>query len=125
MVMAKSKTATLKLIASTSGAPSPPADLAEAGVHLWRSITAEYVIDDAAAIALLAEACRAADRAAQCAAAIGTDGLVVATVNGPRDHPLLKHEIANRAFCVRTLQKLGLNFEPVRPTGGRPPGRGW
>jgi hypothetical protein len=28
--------------------------------------------------------------------------------------------LANRAFIVRTLVRLGLNFEPVRPSVGRP-----
>jgi hypothetical protein len=34
-----------------------------------------------------------------------------------RDHPALKHEIANRSFVVRTLTRLGLNVEPVRGPG--------
>src|SRR5262245_49841975 len=116
--MPKRKATALHLITPGSDVPSPPPDLCEAGSSLWRAIVAEYVIDDAAALTLLAEACRAADRAAQRAAAIASDGLVVATAQGPRDHALLKHEIANRSFCVRTLQRLGLNYEPTR---ARPP----
>ena len=43
-----------------------------------------------------------------------------------REHPLLKHEVAARAFTVRTIEKLGLNFEPVKSVG-RPGGKaaGW
>jgi hypothetical protein len=32
----------------------------------------------------------------------------------------VKDEISARAFVVRTLIKLGLNFEPVRASAGRP-----
>jgi hypothetical protein len=46
-------------------------------------------------------------------------------VAGPRDHPLLKHELAARSFVVRTLQRLGLNMEAVKPTGRPPHGIGW
>jgi hypothetical protein len=33
----------------------------------------------------------------------------------------LRAELANRAFVVRSLARLGLDVEPVRPMG-RPPG---
>jgi hypothetical protein len=38
--------------------------------------------------------------------------------------PLLKAELANRAFAVRTLARLGLDLDPVKPVG-RPPGKGF
>ena len=53
------------------------------------------------------------------------DGSVVQTKNGPREHPLLKSELACRSFVVRGLQRLGLadNSRPVgRPGYG---GLGW
>lgn len=37
-------------------------------------------------------------------------------------HPAIREELACRGFVVRTLQKLGLNCEPVRSGPGRPPG---
>jgi hypothetical protein len=37
-----------------------------------------------------------------------------------REHPALKHELSNRAFVVRTLSRLGLDVEPLRPSVGRP-----
>jgi hypothetical protein len=37
-----------------------------------------------------------------------------------REHPAMKHELANRAFVVRTLARLGLDVEAVKPIG-RPP----
>jgi hypothetical protein len=34
-----------------------------------------------------------------------------------RDHPGLKHELAARAVVVRTLARLGLDLEAVKPVG--------
>ena len=51
---------------------------------------------------------------------IERDGEVLRLQGTVRDHPALKHELANRAFVVRTLVRLGLNFEPVKPSVGRP-----
>jgi hypothetical protein len=41
---------------------------------------------------------------------------------GIRDHPALKHELANRSFVSKTLVRLGLDVEPVRGIGR--PGHG-
>jgi hypothetical protein len=43
------------------------------------------------------------------------------TKSGMREHPLLKGELANRAFVCRSLHRLGLNLEVVKPIG-RPRG---
>jgi hypothetical protein len=94
--------------------------LGKAGANLWRSIMSEYDIADSGGRAILHEACAAADRAAECAACIARDGPMVRTPNGPKDHPLMKHELAARAFIVRALHRLGLDVEPVRPSAGRP-----
>jgi len=51
---------------------------------------------------------------------IERDGEVLRVRGTVKDHPALKHELANRAFVVRTLARLGLNFEPVKPSVGRP-----
>jgi len=59
-------------------------------------------------------ACRGADLAQECAAIIATDGPVVRTPQGVKDHPLLRHELTARAFVVRTISRLGLDIEPVR-----------
>ena len=42
---------------------------------------------------------------------------MIATRIGIRDHPALKHELANRSFVSKTLVRLGLNVEPVRGVG--------
>jgi hypothetical protein len=52
---------------------------------------------------------------------IDRDGEVIRTKQGLRDHPGLKHELANRSFVVRTLSRLGLDVEAIKPVG-RPAG---
>jgi hypothetical protein len=60
------------------------------------------------------------------AEAIMRDGATVYSDSGvPRSHPGIKDELNARALVVRTLERLGLNVEAVRPVG-RPPARaGW
>jgi hypothetical protein len=54
-----------------------------------------------------------------------TDGKMgeVGIVNGTavREHPLLRHELANRSFVAKTLERLGVNQEMPKAIG-RPPG---
>jgi hypothetical protein len=91
-------------------------------MSLWTDITAAYELNDRASSEALFQACCAADRAAACRVQIDQDGEVIKGKGGVRDHPLLKHELAARAFVVRTLGRLGLDLEPVRAGPGRPPG---
>ena len=113
----------LKIIHSESGR-SPPRPLGEQGLALWAAIQAEYAVEDAGGMELLAQACAALDRAEGCRAEIDRDGPVINSKAGLRDHPLLKHELANRAFITRAIQRLGLDVEAVKPVG-RPPGGGF
>jgi len=113
----------LKLVPPDVTTSPAPSALGEAGGNLWRSITSEYQITDSGGIAMLEQACLAADRAKECCDIIAADGAVISTKHGLKDHPLLRHELAARSFVVRTLARLGLDVEPVRPTVGRPPGR--
>jgi hypothetical protein len=112
----------LTLVAHLTGNP-PPRPLGQVGMALWTAVTAEYHIEDIAGVELLMQACLASDRVGALAEQIDEDGAIVRTRTGPRAHPGLKDEVALRAFIVRTIEKLGLNFEAVRPAGGRPPGR--
>ena len=103
----------LTIVGSSIANPlAPPAALGKAGADLWRAIMAEYDIDDSGGRQILLQSCAAADR--------------VHSPHGPKDHPLIRHELAARAFIVRSLHKLGLDIEPVRAPG-RPPGttKGW
>jgi len=55
-------------------------------------------------------------RAEDCRVQIERDGLVVKT-KSERDHPALKHELANRSFVIRALTRLGLDVEPLGRVG--------
>jgi hypothetical protein len=85
----------------------------------------EYEVADAAGLEMLCSACAALDRAEACRATIDRDGEIIRSKAGPREHPLLKHELAARSFVVRTLTRLGLNFEPIKPPGRPAGGLGW
>lgn len=100
----------------------PPTALGETGATLWHLIMSQYDISDPGGLTLLEQACCAADRAKECSDIIAVDGSVISTKHGPRDHPLLRHELAARSFVVRTIARLGLDVEPVRSGPGRPPG---
>ena len=105
----------------------PPRTLGDPGLSLWNRIMSEYRIEDCGGLEMLAQACQALDRAETLRSEIERDGEVLRLQGTVRDHPALKHELANRAFVVRTLVRLGLNFEPVKPSVGRPGygGIGW
>src|SRR5215203_6206724 len=102
------KKTTLKLVASTPPEPaSPPRELGEHGRTLWLTILNEYDISDGGGREMLALACQALDRAEACRAQIDEDGEMLRTKTGMRENPLLKSELANRGFIVKTLGKLG------------------
>jgi hypothetical protein len=118
----------LTLVGSQAGATGvqPARDLAVNGRKLWDQVMAEYDIQDAGGLEMLAQACQALDRGEKLREEIDHDGAVIRVRGTVRDHPALKHELACRAFVVRTLARLGLNFEPVRATSGRPGSKaGW
>src|SRR5262245_4075094 len=117
----------LTLVGPASIGISPPRALGVPGMALWNRIQTEYRIEDAGGIELLTQACQGLDRAEALAAAIARDGEVIHTRTGvPRTHPAVKDELACRAFIVRTLERLGLNVEAIKPTIGRPPNStGW
>jgi hypothetical protein len=80
----------------------------------------EYNILDIGGLELLAEACAARDRVEALREAIDRDGVAIKTRNGLRGNPLLRDELANRSFIVRTLERLGITVESIKPVG-RPP----
>ena len=105
----------LKLVDATPAtSSSPPSTLGKAGGKLWGSIMSEYDISDAGGLSMLEQACGAMDRVTEYGTAIDRDGPVVRTKHGPKEHPLLKHELAARSFVVRTLARLGLDVEPIK-----------
>ena len=115
----------LHVMTGNEPAAKPPRKLGRYGADLWRKVMAEDEISDAGGLELLASASAALDRAERCREAIDRDGEMVRTKFGPRDHPLLKHELAARSFVCRTLQRLGLNVETIKPVGRPPAPHGW
>jgi hypothetical protein len=103
----------------------PIRKLGKPGTGLWRSVVDEYDISDAGGLEMLSLACQQLDRAEACRAAIDRDGEMIRGKNGMREHPLLRHELAARAFVTRTLQRLGLNVEAIKPVGRPAHGIGW
>ena len=102
-----------------------PRPLGEHGTALWGRVQAEYHIVDAGGVELLSLACESLDRAEDCRARIDADGSVQQLDNGTfKEHALIKHELANRAFVSRCIARLGLDVEPVRAVG-RPVPWGW
>lgn len=84
----------------------------------------EYAIADVGGRELLAQACAALERAEALRERIDADGEIIDGPSGPRDHPGLKHELANRAFITRAIGRLGLDVEPLQRVG-RPAARGY
>jgi hypothetical protein len=112
----------LKLVKpSPATRQAPLRSLGRHGQSLWDRVMSEYEIDDGGGLEMLMQACAALDRAEILHDEINRDGEVIRVRGTVKDHPALKHELANRAFVVRTLARLGLNFEAIRPSVGRPP----
>ncbi|MBV8444098.1 MAG: hypothetical protein JO312_26665 [Hyphomicrobiales bacterium] len=101
----------------------PPRPLGEHGRRLWDQVHREYQVDDVAGVELLAQAAAALDRAESLAGRIQEDGELLRTPSGLKCHPAIREELSARGFVVRTMMKLGLNFEPLRTSIGRPPGK--
>jgi hypothetical protein len=111
----------LTLVGPGSTTLQPPRKLGAAGQALWDAVTSEYQICDAGGTEILAQACQATDRVEELAERISADGPVVHTRGGPKAHPALRDELHGRAFIVRCIEKLGLNYEALRPSAGHPP----
>jgi hypothetical protein len=104
----------------------PPRALGDHGMALWNSIQHEYSIQDSGGTELLATACAALDTAELLAEEIAKDGAVIRTPKGVSRNPAIRDQLAARALCIRTLEKLGINISVVPLRGpGRPPSRGW
>jgi hypothetical protein len=110
---------------SSSTRARPPGTLGEAGLSLWNRILAAYDIADAGGVEMLYQACAAADRADRLRAQIDQDGEVIRGRSGIRAHPAIKDELTARGFIVRTLHRLGLDVEAVRPPGRPGTAIGW
>jgi Phage terminase, small subunit len=110
-----------------STGPQPSESLGTAGRSLWNRVLVQYRITDAGGLEILIRACVLSDRLAAISRQIDAEGLTIATKSGPKDHPLLRHELGYSASIKSALKQLGLDVEPVRPSAGRPGygGIGW
>jgi hypothetical protein len=119
-VIPVAKKTRLTVVRSEPTATQPPYTLGRHGRSLWDRVQAEYDVTDAGGIEMLAQACAGVDIATKLQEEIERDGAVIRVRGSVRAHPAVKDLIATRAFIVRTLIKLGLNFEPVKSSAGRP-----
>ncbi len=123
--MAKKPSLQIVSEASTTST-QPPRTLGNHGRSLWNRVLSDYDISDSGGLEILAGACAALDRAERLREQIDADGEVLRARGGAiKDHPGLKHELANRAFVARSLSRLGLDVEPVRNPGRPPRASGW
>ena len=108
----------LNVVKPNSASPQPPRPLGKHGSALWRHVQRDHRIDNVGGRELLAQACAALDRAEALREVIDKDGEMLCSPRGEiKDHPGLKHELASRAFVTRTLVRLGLTTEQIRPLG--------
>lgn len=110
----------LTLAGSAPTATQPPRKLGPSGRQLWDGVIGEYDIRDRGGLELLCLAAETLDRVQRLGDRIDAEGEVVRTKSGPKAHPALRDELAGRAFVARTLERLGLNVETIKPVG-RPP----
>ena len=114
----------LSIVSDATTGIRPPRKLGQHGLALWSAVMSEFHIEDRGGVELLCLACQALDRAEALAAAIERDGHTIYSRTGvPRTHPSIKDELALRAFIAKTIERLGISVEAVKPPG-RPPGRG-
>lgn len=86
---------------------SPPADLGEAGLDLWRRITDAYDLSDAES-ALLGEACRTLDSCQALEAVVRAEGVKNESPQGVRAHPCLVELRQQRSTLIRLLKALAI-----------------
>jgi hypothetical protein len=108
--MAKNALHLMATASATYDEPGRP--LGEHGRKLWDRCLNEYEINDSAGLEMLLQCSEALDRLQEIRAQMRTSRANQKSIN-----QLLKVEIQNRNFVTRTLQKLGLNLEPVKPMG--------
>ena len=101
--------------------PKPPSYLNARSKAIWRSLSDEFGIDDAAGILLLTSVCECHERVAVAREMIDREGAVVADRWGtPKTHPAVAVERAARSALLASLRALNLDIKPVADRLGRP-----
>ncbi len=102
----------------------PPKNLSKKAKTLWRELQAEYGIQDAAGLDLLADYCQFFDRREQARALIRENGpTVLDRFQQIQTHPGCRIERDASAAMLRCLKALNLDLEPLHDKPGRPPGK--
>jgi Phage terminase, small subunit len=98
-----------------SGPIPAPEHLAEEEQALFKSIVAEFRVDDIGSLQLLTVAMEAHQRCRLASEAVARDGMMLADRFGTlQPHPLLKTEASARAQYLAALK--ALNLEPPQPS---------
>jgi phage terminase small subunit len=98
-----------------SGPIPPPSHLEPEEVALFKSIVAEFRVDDIGSLQLLTTACEAHARCRICRERIDKEGMTLPDRFGVlQPHPLLKAEASARAAYLSSLR--ALNLEPPAPS---------
>ena len=115
----------LTLVTPDATGMGPPRELHHHGRVLWDTIMSEFSIPDAGGLEMLLQICQAVDRQQILRVEIDRDGEVIRVRGMIKAHPALREELALRSFIVRTLQRLGLDAEPIKAIGRPATGFGW
>jgi phage terminase small subunit len=101
---------------------NPPKHLSRSSKQLWRDLTTEYSLDDAAGLRILRSALESLDRAEAAREAIARDGLLIKDRWGQdKVNPLCAVERDARSSFLHAMKALSLDLEPLRSGPGRPP----
>src|SRR5690348_17112483 len=103
-------------------APRPPAGSKTSGRRLWRSVLAEYELEEHE-LALLREAVRTVDLLKDLAALVERDGLIQPSSQGERVHPAIVEARQARIALARIFAALRLPAGEDEPASERRPQR--
>ena len=100
-----------------------PSHLKKEGAALWRELTSEYGIADAAGLALATTAAECLDRVRAAQKAISEHGeIVIDRYGAPKLNPACGLEKDARNGLLSAFKALNLDIEPLRDGPGRPAG---
>jgi Phage terminase, small subunit len=111
------KSPSLTIVGPDATGISPPRKLGRHGAALWNRVQGEYAIQDIGGIEVLCQICQALDDVESLTEAVERDGRTIRSRTGIKANPALRDILQNRAFIVRSLSKLGITTEPIKPIG--------
>ena len=78
--------------------PQPPPKLGKHGFAPWNAIQAEFHVNDAGGIEVLAQACAGVERAKALRARIDAEGETFQTHSGIKPHPCLQNDLSRDRY---------------------------